>query len=359
MSISSQEVSKKVFSYLKEHGKHVSTALFIIGFIIDFTYLPAVEHTLTPYIGIFYTIGLGFSLFARSFLLTLAKGDVFGNKVSNLLSLFLAFFSGSILSYIFVLYYRSSYIAGAFPFFLFALFVIIANEYIKTKKYRTYLDICIFYFVVTALSVFLLPFLFHSVSSFVFLFSLVFAGTVSALYAHALLHVLTKNLLQKKIVYSLVLWAPFAFAFLYYTNSVPPLPLSITSATIYHDLQKVGSDYKVLEEVKTRVSTTYHVKEGRPLYFFTTIFAPSLISAPIDHIWEKYDENTSSWKIMTSASYPLIGGRKEGYRGYTISNDTTPGKWRVSVYLDRKRLLGRHYFTIVSEDPKELKMIVR
>ncbi len=359
MLITSQEVLKKMFLYLKDHGKHISIALFIIGFIIDFIYLPGVEHILTPFIGIFYTLGLSITLLARSFLLTRAKGDVFGNKVSNLLSLLLAFFSGSVLSYIFVLYYRSSYIAGAFPFFLFSLFVIIANEYITTKKYRTYLDICVIFFVFTSLSIFLIPFIFYSVSGLVFLFSLVFSGTLSALYAYSLLTVLPQNLLQKKIVYALALWGPLSFAFLYYTNSVPPLPLSIMNAKIYHDIQKVGNTYNVLEEVRVGVSTVYHIKEGKPLYFFTTIFAPSHISAPISHRWEKYDENTSSWKSMTSVSYLLVGSRKEGYRGYTISNKTTPGKWRVSIYLDDMRLLGRHYFTLVSEDPTELKASMR
>lgn len=350
---------EKPLAYFKEHGKHVSTFLFIVGFIIDFIFLPSISHPLTPYIGIFYCCGFAIALLSRSYLLTKGKGDVFSNKISSLLSVLMAFFSGSLLSYIFVLYYRSSYLAGALPFFLFAVFVIFANEYIKSKKYRTYLDVCVLYFTLTALTIFLTPFVLLKVSNEIFIFSLFLAALISLAYSFSLLKVLTPELVQKKSILGLSLWAPIVFAFLYFSESIPPLPISLTDTHVYHSVKKVGNTYEVSEEVKDEMSTAFHVIEGKPLYFFTTIFAPVAISAPIEHVWETYDENNGVWKSVSTVSFNVVGGRDEGYRGYSYTNLTSPGRWRVSVYLDAKRLIGRHYFSVVSFAPKELKEVVR
>lgn len=350
---------KNVVTLFKNHGKHLSSILFVIGFVIDFAFLPGVTHPLTPAIGLLYAFGFGCALFARSYLLTKAKGDVYTNKLSSVLSILLAFFSGSLLSYIFVLYYRSSYLAGAAPFFLFALFVIFANEYIKSKKYRTYLDVSVFYFTITALSLFLFPFLFRSVSNIVFLYSLAVAFFLSIAYTYLLISTLPKELVHKKILYAITLWAPCVFGFLYSTESIPPLPLSITSAAIYQSVEKLGNEYHVTEEVRDGLSTTLHVREGKPLYFFTTIFAPALIKAPIEHVWELYDEETFSWNVVSNVSFNVVGGRQEGYRGFSVQNTTPPGRWRVSVYLDNKRLIGRHYFSLESADPKAVKELIR
>ncbi len=348
-----------MFAYLKNNGKHITTFIFAIGFIIDFFFLPSVAHPLTPYIGLVYGLGFATTLFSRSMVLNSAKGDVFTNKVSSVLSLFLAYFSGSLLSYIFVLYYRSSYLASAIPFFLFALFVIFANEYVKSKKYRTYLDVSIFFFTLTALALFLIPFVIGSVSNLVFIFSLLFSAVISILYAHLLATFTNIEIIRKKALYALALWAPLSFGFLYVTESIPPLPVSVTGAHVYHSVEKINSDYKVREEVRSGLSTTLHVREGQPLYFFTTIFAPIRITAPVEHIWELYDEETDSWKEKTRVSFDILGGREEGYRGYSRTNATSPGRWRVSVYLDGKRLLGRHYFSLESTEPKELKWVNR
>jgi hypothetical protein len=359
MKIASRFDSKSLFLYLKKNGKHTSTFIFAFGFIIDFIFLPSVAHPLTPFIGLAYGIGFGITLLCRSFVLNRSKGDVFTSKISSVLSLFLAYFSGSLLSYIFVLYYRSSYLASAIPFFLFALFVIFANEYIKSKKYRTYLDISIFFFTLTALALFLVPFVTGSVSNIVFVSSLLLAAVLSLLYAYLLGAFTQVEIVQKKILYMLALWAPLAFGFLYATESVPPLPVSVTGAHVYHSVEKIGNTYKVSEEVRSGLSTVLHVREGNPLYFFTTIFAPIRIEAPIEHVWELYDESSDSWEEKTKVSFEILGGREEGYRGYSRTTETTPGRWRVSVYLDGKRLLGRHYFSLESTQPKQLRSITR
>jgi hypothetical protein len=42
-----------------------------------------------------------------------------------------------------------------------------------------------------------------------------------------------------------------------------------------------------------------------------------------------------------------VGGRDNGYRGYTITHHTAPGDWRLDVDLPDGHIIGRLNFTVV------------
>lgn len=350
-----KRVSKEYFfSFLKTQGKHISTAFFVGGFISDYFFLPKTDSVFTPYIGTLYLIGFAFALFGRSTLLTKAKGDVFGNKITTLFSLLLAYFSGSILSYVFILYFRSALVAASLPFLSFALFAMFANEFVRTKEYRTYLDLCVFFFALTSVAVFVTPYIIGSVTFLSFAVAIVVSLALSFAFIWLLLRYSSNAVVGILKPILLAIWAPLLFIFLYSTESLPPLPVSLSSAKIYHSIERVGDEYRVKEEEKQKVSSVYHVIEGSPLYFFSTIYAPVTLSAPITHAWEYYNEDKGEWQEKMRVDFTIVGGRKDGYRGYSMLTGTMPGKWRVNVYLDNKRLIGRHYFSLESTAPTKL-----
>jgi len=43
----------------------------------------------------------------------------------------------------------------------------------------------------------------------------------------------------------------------------------------------------------------------------------------------------------------VVGGRDNGYRGYTFKRHVQPGRWRVEVRTETGRLLGRIPFELV------------
>ncbi|MDO8590949.1 MAG: DUF2914 domain-containing protein, partial [bacterium] len=44
--------------------------------------------------------------------------------------------------------------------------------------------------------------------------------------------------------------------------------------------------------------------------------------------------------------FPIVGGRDEGFRGYSIKSSVFPGRWRVDVETAEKNLIGRVEFTV-------------
>ena len=229
-----------------------------------------------------------------------------------------------------------------------------ANEFVRTTRYRTYVDITIFFFSVTAVLVFVMPYLVGAVNALSFFASLFVSLIVSLLFTRLVLRYSEKGVLGKTFLYILTLWSPLLFCALYLTYSLPPLPVSLTSAKLYHSISKEGDMYHVKEEKREKVSSVYHVVEGKPISFFSSVYAPVSLSAPVSHAWEYYDEKNHVWKEELRVSFTIVGGRKDGYRGYSTLTKTMPGKWRVSVYLDKKRLIGRHYFSLESKAPEML-----
>ena len=73
---------------------------------------------------------------------------------------------------------------------------------------------------------------------------------------------------------------------------------------------------------------------------------PTSLSAPIFHTWERYDSQAGKWLTMSRISFPINGGRDEGYRGFTVSK-VSPGKWRCDVETSSGALIGRISFNVV------------
>ncbi|HEY6022335.1 MAG TPA: DUF2914 domain-containing protein, partial [Candidatus Paceibacterota bacterium] len=94
-------------------------------------------------------------------------------------------------------------------------------------------------------------------------------------------------------------------------------------------------------------SATYTISGTATAMCFSSVFAPTDLSAPIYHRWEKKDPTTGAWVTMSRVSFDINGGRGEGYRGYTLTASITPGEWRCDVETAQGQLIGRETFTAV------------
>ncbi len=99
---------------------------------------------------------------------------------------------------------------------------------------------------------------------------------------------------------------------------------------------------------------TLHLQEGRRVVVYSAVFAPTALNTNIVHHWQHYDEAKEKWVTVTHATFPIVGGRDGGYRGYSWKLNVESGYWRVNVETPNGQLLGRIKFKIemVSEDPK-------
>jgi hypothetical protein len=143
----------------------------------------------------------------------------------------------------------------------------------------------------------------------------------------------------------------------YFSNLIPPLPLAIKNAGVYHYVIHTNDGaYKLLGEGEPWYQfalpggTVFHRSPGESAYVFSAVFAPSGLSTTILHEWQYYNETKKAWTTTATVSFQITGGRDGGYRGYTINSGLPAGKWRVNVITEYGQLIGRISFTVVDVD---------
>jgi hypothetical protein len=149
--------------------------------------------------------------------------------------------------------------------------------------------------------------------------------------------------------------------FLYFTNIIPPIPLSLKDVGIYHSVVKFGDGtYRLTYEkpkwwqLYKKSDNTFHYEEGDNVFCFASVFAPTRLATDIYHHWERYNDETSKWEEHGRFSYAIEGGSDRGYRGYTLVRNYAVGKWRCTVETERGQVIGRETFTIESGPRGEL-----
>ena len=145
------------------------------------------------------------------------------------------------------------------------------------------------------------------------------------------------------------------FNLLYFLNVIPPVPLSLKAIGVYHSvLPRSTGDYIALYEPAPwwqfwhDTSGTYTLTTTHSAYCFSAVFAPTDLNAPIYHKWEQRDPQSGQWVLQSRVSFPISGGREDGYRGWSIKSALTPGEWRCSVETASGALVGRVGFTVVA-----------
>jgi hypothetical protein len=114
------------------------------------------------------------------------------------------------------------------------------------------------------------------------------------------------------------------FSGLYFLNIIPPVPLSLRDIGMYHSIEKVtDGDYKASfekpawYEFPRGTKKTLTLTRGNSAYCFSSVFAPVRLETGINHVWEYYDERAGEWLSSSVISFPIMGGRDNGYRGYS------------------------------------------
>ena len=114
---------------------------------------------------------------------------------------------------------------------------------------------------------------------------------------------------------------------------VPPVPLYLTRATFAKAIEQL----EPVEPV-ARISSQELLAWGR-VVAFTPIAAPSGLSEPIYHVWQK-NGHTMGQMLLTT----VRGGRRGGFRTYSWKADfgaDPTGLWQVDVRTVHGQLVGR------------------
>ena len=272
-----------------------------------------------------------------------------------LLPVVVQFAFGGLFSAYFSLYSRSADIAVSWIFVALVVVLIIGNERFAHFYARYAVQLSIYFFVLFSFLIFFLPVIFHMIGPVMFLFSGAIALLIITLFLYGLEQLVPEVAARDRTRVARAIAIIFlVFNVLYFTDAIPPLPLALKDAGVYHGVTRIGNDYHLLGEALPwyeaylSYNTTLNLAPGDDAYVFTSVFAPSGLTTTILHQWQHYDAASKSWQTTNVVRFPVNGGRDGGYRGYSLKSDPAPGEWRVNVLTQYGQLIGRVGFDVVA-----------
>lgn len=353
---------KKIIAFIKKHERALVPAALLLGFIVDnFTLkridLPFENILLGTHLLIVGTCIVLINSRERTFFGRIGLG-----KYTGVLRIIMQFSLGALFSGFFIFYTRSGTLATSWVFFIILIGLLIGNEFLREKYDKIIYQIGVYFVAIFSYSIFLVPILLKDVGALPFLLSGVFSLaliTMVLLVISIIIPHLIKHYQMRIVTTILIIFGTFNT--LYFTNIVPPIPLSLKEKGAYYKVERVNQDmYHLYEEdipwyrFFERLNPTLKLTDNASAYVFSSVFAPTDITTTLYHQWYVYDEREKKWLESDRIVIPVRGGRDGGYRGYSVKNSVFPGDWRVDILTERDQLLGRVNFEIeaISETPK-------
>jgi hypothetical protein len=262
---------------------------------------------------------------------------------------------GALLSMSLQFYWFSGVFSVSWPIIGLLLVLIVVNEAFRHAYTRPVMQMAMLAFVLSSYFSQLFPYLFTSLEAWTF----VAGGFTSFILSMSLVLLLQASVPRSHLPTGQMAMAIcgvfLAMNALYFTGIIPPIPLSLREAGIYHDVRREGDAYVLTVETDTAFDAIWpwlvvHPTSTGRLYAFTAIYSPAQLDTTIFHRWERYDPSLREWVTKRRLSFPIRGGRPDGYRGYTYVAGIEPGEWRVDVETVRGQVLGRLRFTYAASE---------
>lgn len=325
-------------------------ATLFFGFLLDYFTFTNIEIRTTLILLFIYFFIAGSTIFFIH-LFDAEKISLRFRYIRLFAPLLIQFTFGALLGGTFIFYWFSGSIFASWPFILLLIFLMISNEVFRHYFVRPGLQISIYFFVTFSLLSVALPYIFNSLSSWLF----IAAGCLALLWVYGFIRLLSKfrdYVRERKFGLYFSIFSIFTVLnFFYFYNLIPPVPLALREAGIHHNVSRSGGTYKLQSEKESfwdRIlpGQTLHLRATDRAFAYTAIFAPAELRTTIIHDWQYYDNVSGQWTSVSRIPFAINGGRKEGYRGYSIKSNLTPGTWRVFVKTERGQVLGRLKFSV-------------
>jgi hypothetical protein len=353
---------KGAWGFVRDRKRLWPTAALLAGFIWDAVTLGRPDQLFDNVVLLFYLLLAGAGILLLNFH---QERSLESPPLWQLLLIQFSF--GNLSSALFILYGKSGTFAGNWIFFLLLAALILGNEFFHGRFRRLRFHIAMYYLMLFAYAVLIVPIALRKVGDDIFIIS----GIVSLiaiggylLLVRAVAPVRVHR--NRKPIALLVLSVFVSFNALYFLNFIPPVPLSLRDIGIYHSVvRQEEGNYQVSYEAGAwyepwkRSDNTLHYGGGERAYCFSSVFAPARISTPIYHRWEKYDEESGKWITNSLVSFLLTGGRPEGFRGFSEKVSLQEGRWRCSVETQNGVLVGRRAFEVARGAGRDLEFDIR
>jgi len=362
-------LSQKFRTRTQRFERFIPLLSFIAGFLWDSATLTRIDRLKDNLLLLAYWLGLSLTLvlsqLARAQALKHPKLIEYQRYYPWLMN----FFQGGLFSAYVVYYFQSASLSKNFLFVVLLALLLVANEFLKTRLEALGLQLALYFLLTQSFAAFFFPIISRTISHPVF----VVAGVFSFVALVVILAVLYRSQVITKDRDLLKLFGIGVCCFgvietAYQSNLIPPVPLSLKNAGVYHTVNKQGARYQLgYEPAKWhqfwRTSDPiFHFQPGKDqVVGFFSIFAPPGIKMNIDELWMWKNPATQTWQQRDAHQFTIEGGREEGWRSYFIKKKMVEGQWRVRLQDKESRLLGVFEFEVefVSTPVKPLEIVVR
>lgn len=344
-----------MFQQVKHHWL---TLAFILGFITDYLLLNRIDDTFDNALLFFYVLLASLSIV----LLYGSIAEKFGERPSvffrKIAPLLMQYSFGGLFSGMLIFYSRSGALLASWPFLLLFIAAIYGNETVRNRGQQLVFNILAYFVGLFSYLVMVVPVFLGRMGPEIFVAS----GILALLIVYLLIQILTKIIpnymsLQTKPIVFMVLGLFVGLNTLYFTNVIPPIPLSLQQIIIVQAVDRIDeTQYAITYElipwyrIDKKINTVFHPTDSGVVACFTRVFAPAKIDTEIFHVWE-YKNADGEWVEHFKKSYFITGKAVNGYRGWTALSSARNGVWRCSVETARGQVLGQKEFTIDNSKP--------
>lgn len=348
--------SPRIFSGISKKPHSISRITFFTGFLLDTLTLPRIDVSIVHILIFTYLSIAGLSVFLTQFFIARPMRS---SRLVSALPYIIQFTFGALLSALFLYYFRSASFAGSWFFLLVLGGISIGNEFLRTRYRLLEFQLSVFFVILFAFMIFYVPILFKHIGVDTFIIAGGVSLAVVLLLIFFLLRVIPsheRGRVRKKLAFGIGM-SYVLFNTLYFTHIIPPIPLVLKQADVYHFVSRdEHGQYIGLEEERGWYERyfsyipTYRLNTYDAIYFFSAVFAPTALQTPIVHEWQYLDPESDSLVTRAEIRFPIVGGREEGYRAYSMKNNVSPGRWRVLVKTEDGAVLGRKNFRVIVID---------
>ncbi|MES2547808.1 MAG: DUF2914 domain-containing protein [Pseudomonadota bacterium] len=344
---------RNIFNHISKLGRYLPAIFFFAGFAWDAMTIGRNVAASDLIIFAGYLLAAALILFITSrpsfILVEPAKlpTRLYALVTSRWPYFLLQFLFGSLLSALFILYFKSSSHWLAWLMSLLLACLLVANEFLEDQYRRFTVSWALFGLCAMLLFNFALPFLLGSVLSIWFYLSTLL-GAVLAYWLYTKTPNHLGNIWPVSVIAGLLMLA-------YAVDMIPPVPLVKRDIAMAYSIEKVpggktGTQYQLSQpkapwwKFWRKAGDDLRIHGGERIYCFSTIFAPAGLKTKLFHDWQRHTKQ--GWVLQSRASFSVSGGRYNGFRGYTYKTNPAAGDWRVIIKTENEKTIAVHNFSV-------------
>ncbi len=346
--------------YYERHEHRIAAASFVAGFVVDAFMVGRIDS--------WEMIGqqaayLALILFALTHMLieqehpapdpaTLAAPRRWYYRYRTFVVHFLF---GTLLNLYTIFFFKSSSLLVSFSFLGVLVLILLANESARVKALGLSFKFVLLALCMLSYAALVVPVFAGSMGIAVFLVSMA-VGCVPMAATASWLRRRSDSLGRRARRQMLVPLGGVLVLFLgfYLFRLIPPVPLSIPYIGVYHAVERSQDSYRLSHERPWwrfwhNGDQRFRAQPGDKVVVYFRVFSPTRFSDQVLMRWYRHEPR--GWALQDSIPIGIVGGREQGFRGYGVKTNYTPGAWKVQVETTDEREIGRIYFDIEPAPP--------